>query len=196
MKKTPIAAGLVLVASMIAGAADAASLRHQCRRECKALIETCAPRRIRVCVGDSCAPARPCRRARNTLLARCRDAGPGYCAEDWGPTVNRCNRAWAESRLGEDDVMVTFDPLFGDYSPECLRVSVGARVTFVLDPGFGDFASFPLVGGQPGAPDPSSPFSVPTTAGNAITITLTRPGFFPYTCAGCGALPVGAISVE
>ncbi len=187
-KRVVVSLAVAFALSLTGGPEAAASGSRDCRRECKALIATCRPRR----------PPSICRRARRMVLAHCRDEGVAYCQTEWGPTVNRCNRAWAEEHRGEDSVFVRFDPVFGDFSPECVSVSSGTEVTFRIVrkwAGAVDFSVVPLIGGETGVVDPSSPFNPPTTTGSTVTFSMAQPGFFPYHGGTSSEAAIGAVIV-
>lgn len=182
----------VTFALSFVGASDAAASRiRRCRRACQVLVAECQPSR----------PRGICRRAKRTVLAHCREEGESYCARDWGPTKNRCNAAWAEDHRGEGSLIVLFEPVFGDFSPECVRVSPETAVTFAVLPKLielgvdDDFSDFPLIGGEVGTFDPTSPFNPPTTTGKEVTFVMTEPGIFPYH-AGDSEARIGAVIVE
>jgi hypothetical protein len=59
-----------------------------------------------------------------------------------------------------------------------------------------DFSEAPLIGGEPGTVDPSSPFHPPTTTGSSVTFHLPEPGFFPYYAGGRLEDVVAAIIVD
>jgi plastocyanin len=95
--------------------------------------------------------------------------------------------------------------IFGDFSPECIRISAGAQVTFLADqagegtslPGQVDFSKCTLVGGVVGSPDLASPFASPLLETDPTVRAFTFPdaGTFPYHCAGEANL-AGAVIVD
>lgn len=95
-----------------------------------------------------------------------------------GETINDCTAGAAEDQTGKADVTITFTSFA--YTPACVKVSAGTKVTFS-----GDFASHPLVGGEVSGgtkfPDPASPFTM-TNTGMMVDFTLASAGTFPYYC--------------
>jgi plastocyanin len=168
---------------LLALPADAVSLRRQCRRQCKATITACVESGTRRA------------RCRRTVLRTCRQDGLVACGAAGttttttlagGPTttlppqLNGCDLATAADLTGQPAVTVTFADFA--YTPPCFRVSAGTEVTFS-----GNFTEHPLVGGQVDgtgstAPDPTSPFTPPTTGGSSRAFPLPSAGAFPFYC--------------
>jgi plastocyanin len=65
------------------------------------------------------------------------------------------------------------------YDPPCLRLPVGATVTFRGNGSF-NFGAHPMES-RTGGTEPT-PFDPATTSGNMKQITFTTPGFYPYQC--------------
>ncbi len=115
------------------------------------------------------------------------DCASGLCTANVCTTINGCGPA-ATPLTGAMVTSVNFGGGFGfAYSPKCLKVKVGTKVTF--DGGVvGAFSSHPLVGGEVknGAKIQavSGPF-LPITNDPAISskaFTLSTAGTFPYYC--------------
>ncbi|MFO0618575.1 MAG: plastocyanin/azurin family copper-binding protein [Polyangiaceae bacterium] len=111
----------------------------------------------------------------------------GLCVDD-----NGCTPQNAMDLTSQTDVTIEFGDLLGlAYSPRCIRVNVGTKVTFV-----GAFASHPFQAGRvavngseiPAAPG-TSPFPIAPSslgAGTQATYVMTTPGAYPYYCVPHG----------
>jgi plastocyanin len=179
-RTTSIAVAFGTALLLVAAPSHARPTRGECRRACRELIALCE---------SSGAKPPSCR---HSAVRECRRRGLDWCTIettttmtpttttsttsttiDPGPTRNGCNRIEAEDHRGEELVHVDFSPF--DYAPECIRVSPGTTVRFS-----GSFHTFPLIGGDISAPDPTSPFAPSTTSGYSKDFVLTEPGIYPY----------------
>ena len=111
--------------------------------------------------------------------------------------VNGCTPAAAVDDTADKTATVAFGGTLGDaYSPSCLRIKKGSKVTFE-----GDFTLHPLGGGPAEVPtggtvDPTSPITV-TTTGMSATFTFPDSGTFGFFCENHGAFGMfGAVIVE
>jgi plastocyanin len=96
-------------------------------------------------------------------------------------TVNGCDLATAIDATAQANSMIGFGALALDYTPKCLKLSVGSQATFV-----GNFASHPLFGGELVnfvlIPATSGPFVPVTNTGTSRSFTFNSVGTFPYYC--------------
>jgi len=111
--------------------------------------------------------------------------GPG--AEQ---ALNGCDAASAEDHTGEDAVAIATDGF--SYSPACVRVSAGTRVTIQSN-----FASHPLEPGNAATreADDGSPI-VPTAAGTSVDVVFVSAGAFGFYCQVHAPTMAGAVFVE
>ncbi len=109
--------------------------------------------------------------------------------------INGCDPAAAKDETANAAVTITFgNPNFA-YTPPCIKVKKGTKVTFE-----GNFTFHPLIGGtttagMPPVPDPTSPIKA-TAAGMSATFTMDTAGTFPYYCEIHLPSMAGAIFVE
>ena len=81
-----------------------------------------------------------------------------------------------------DATTVTFGGALGNvYSPSCVRVRVGARVTFS-----GSFSSHPL-SGSPRSVGGTNPIPL-TNTGTSVVVPFTTPGFYSFYCMFHGSV--------
>jgi plastocyanin len=119
--------------------------------------------------------------------------GAGGGAGD-AQALNGCDVATAEDHTGEGAVVIVTDGL--SYSPACVRISVGTKVT--ID---SNFASHPLKAGiaATGAVQEGSPI-VPTDAGTSVEIDFASAslagGAFGFYCQVHAPSMAGAVFVE
>lgn len=109
------------------------------------------------------------------------------------PGLNGCVQATADDMTGMATATIQFAGL--SYSPPCIRVKAGTKVTFE-----GNFAGHPLEGGAVingvPTPDANSPITK-TNTGMSATFTLMNAGDVPYYCTFHAASGMkGAIFVE
>lgn len=109
------------------------------------------------------------------------------------PGLNGCVQATADDLTGMATATIQFVGL--SYSPPCIRVKAGTKVTFE-----GNFAGHPLEGGTVingvPTPDAMSPITK-TNTGMSATFTLMNAGDVPYYCTFHAASGMkGAIFVE
>ncbi len=107
--------------------------------------------------------------------------------------INGCKQSSADDYTAMNMVTIQFAGL--SYSPKCIRIKSGTKVTFE-----GNFGSHPLEGGTVanGIPtsDPTSPITK-TISGMSVMFTLNDPGVVPYFCTfHAAANMTGAIFVE
>jgi plastocyanin len=110
-----------------------------------------------------------------------------------GPAVtNGCTDLTATDQTGKADVTITKGMGF-NFTPPCVKVSAGTKVTFTLD-----FTLHPLVGGTvvgiTKTPDPNSPIKA-TSVGSTVTFTMPDPGTFGFYCAMHAPAMAGAVYV-
>jgi plastocyanin len=95
--------------------------------------------------------------------------------------VNGCTAAAATDMTGMTAVTINFGgATLGDkYSPDCIKVTAGTKVTFA-----GDFTVHPLVAGDapPATPDTTGPITA-TSTGMSATFTMTPAGTYGYYCS-------------
>ncbi len=95
-----------------------------------------------------------------------------------------------DHRAPADPRVITFpyDPNAVQYSPRCIKISVGQTITWR-----GDFRYHPL---EPAGGDAPSPILVdPTPAGTERAVVFPNAGFFGFECATHSAEMYGAIFV-
>lgn len=109
-------------------------------------------------------------------------------------SVNGCELATATD-MGAGPVTITFPNGNLTYSTKCVKVMVGAEITFN-----GSFAGHPLQGGEvinsTEVPGSSGPFVPVSNSGTTKTFTMTTEGTYPYYCIPHGVLGMnGAVFV-
>ena len=162
---------------------EARTPRRECRLACATAIDACHA---------TGAKRAYCRRR---ILRACRRSTPDVCnrfTTTTGPvststttttgsttttspldrTVNSCNRDHATDLRAETAVMIRAEGF--DYAPECIRIAPGTPVTFAMS-----LTSFPLVGGEDGQPDATSPFGR-VDHGYSATFSILAPGVYGY----------------
>jgi plastocyanin len=96
-------------------------------------------------------------------------------------TVNGCDLATAVDATAQANSMIGFGVLALDYTPKCLKLSVGSQATFN-----GNFASHPLLGGELVnfvlILATNGPFVPVTNTGTTRSFTFNSVGTFPYYC--------------
>lgn len=107
--------------------------------------------------------------------------------------LNGCDQATADDLTGMTTATIQFAGL--SYSPACVRVKAGTKVTFE-----GSFALHPLQGGavinNVPTPDANSPITL-TNSGMTASFTLANAGDVPYYCTSHAISGMkGAIFVE
>ncbi len=113
-------------------------------------------------------------------------------------TVNSCSASTAKDETGSSDVTVKFGGTTPGlaYSPACIKIKKGGKVTFA-----GDFSLHPLAAGSIDAssmmhPDSSSPIKS-TSTGMSKTFTFPDSGTFGYFCENHFSVGMdGAVVVE
>jgi plastocyanin len=123
---------------------------------------------------DACAIGKTCGASTDCLSGSC---SGGVCA-----TINGCDASTATDQTLSPAPTVTFAGT--SYTPSCIRVKVGATVTFT---GLATtFASHPLVGGEVKngmeMPAASGPFVPATNMGASKAFTMSAVGAYPYYC--------------
>jgi plastocyanin len=108
------------------------------------------------------------------------DCMSGICTNYECVEINGCSGTGATDMTGMADVAVDFGGALGNnYGPKCLKVSVGAYVTFN-----GNFTVYPLMGGEVvngmKLPASSGPFVPMTNTGMMKTFHMPSLGNFPY----------------
>src|SRR5262245_57358286 len=111
-----------------------------------------------------------------------------------GQAVNGCDASSAEDHTADATTTVTGTASL-TYSPKCITIHAGAKVTFNSD-----FSLHPLVGGTVDngkvTPDSSSPIKSMTT-GMSATFDFPSPGTYGYYCNIHGTVGMnGAIIVQ
>lgn len=107
------------------------------------------------------------------------DCTSGACVQGLCGPINGCSIGSAFDLTGQPDVTVSFTNALS-YDPKCVRVSVGAQVTFQ-----GNFSVHPLLGGFVSGgvfPAASGPFVPVTNTGMSKSVVMLSPGTFPYYC--------------
>jgi len=179
LRVVPRTAIVLLVCAAVVVPATARTTRRQCRQACAAVIQACRDAGFR---------RGYCRR---TVIRTCRHRGVQMCLEfpstttptttmpstttttlPIDRTVNHCNRSRATDLRDQSAVTVRVEGF--DYAPECIRVVPGTPITFEAN-----FASFPLVGGELGVPDPASPFGE-VHGGHTATFRIFTTGVYGY----------------
>lgn len=148
-----------------AGKCQAATCSDQIKNGKEADIDCGAWCPVACGLGKSCISASDC------ISGICMN---GACFE-----VNGCNAVNTEDLTAVATATVSFAGL--KYSPPCIRVKAGTKVTFL-----GSFSSHPLVGGEVknnmAVPAASGPFIPLTNKGNMRTFLMFAPGMFPFFC--------------
>jgi hypothetical protein len=113
------------------------------------------------------------------------DCASGICTGGLCSQINGCDVTNTIDKTGQASITVTFS--FPSYTPPCIKVSLGTKVTF--DGGFvGAFGSHPLVGGQVIAGMKVQAVTGPfLPLFNDISVqtklyTMSSAGTFPYYC--------------
>ena len=108
------------------------------------------------------------------------------CTMAQAQTVNGCSRATATDLSGQSSTTITFPNGNFTYSPRCIKVDLGAQVTFN-----GSFSGHPMSGGTVvggvATPASSGPFLPMTNTGTSKSFTMSSNGDFPYYCLAHGA---------
>jgi plastocyanin len=111
------------------------------------------------------------------------DAVTADTAADSGgmPLLNECAAMDYQDLAAGSDAERTVRPRgTTGYTPRCLTVRLGQRVTFEMD-----FATHPLVPGIPHGPTAGATSPNPITrqtAGSTYGLTFEAPGYFPFYC--------------
>jgi plastocyanin len=108
--------------------------------------------------------------------------------------INECDPVIAEDHTGQANVVVNFAGQM--YTPSCLRVSVGTKLTFN-----GSFPTHPMIGGEVKnhveIPANSGPFIPLTNMGTTKDFTMSQAGTFGFYCIPHGQSGmVGAVFVQ
>jgi plastocyanin len=90
--------------------------------------------------------------------------------------LNGCDPTTAMDLTGMASVTINFPVAGLKYSPACIKVTAGTKVTFM-----GDFSSHPLAGGADGTLDANSPITR-TSSGVTATYTIANAGSYGYYC--------------
>ena len=116
------------------------------------------------------------------------DAGTATRDAGTVPTLHGCSStSFVDKSASSADRSITFGGSAGlKYSPNCMIITAGEKVTFE-----GDFSSHPLVAGEYQGSGGTTPNPIPSTStGSANTeVTFPTAGLYPYYCnfhAGVG----------
>jgi plastocyanin len=109
------------------------------------------------------------------------DCASTLCTSNKCSQLNGCDPVTALDKTGQANVAIAFGGALGDsYSPSCIKVSVGTKVTFN-----GDFSSHPFQGGDVDAVPPAAttgPFAAGVSSGMTATFTMSSAGSFGFYC--------------
>jgi plastocyanin len=104
------------------------------------------------------------------------------------PSLHDCtSTSFVDDSAAGANRTITFGGAAGlKYSPKCMIITAGQKVTFA-----GDFTSHPLVGAEYQGFGGSYPTPIPSTSSGSASIDVTFPtaGLYPYYCtfhAGSG----------
>jgi plastocyanin len=100
-----------------------------------------------------------------------------------GPTlINGCDLAKLEDHTMDATVEIKFGDAIGLlYSPPCIKVKSGTKVTFTGNLDIHPLAGGEVIVGMAASPDPASPIKN-TITGATVSFTIASAGSYPYFC--------------